>query len=163
MRAWVSWGFPHSWTFLRIFLTTLLSWQTPPPAPSQAPRPAPACRCSRGRVGHLARGGTAGRGASPGGCPGTGNSWGRVAGPQKASWVSGLASGSVSGLVVNSSCGSHGRNATAEVLIFSPEKETMPFSEASENHRIGTFAFFGVSFSFAITYHLLPCRQLVNI
>lgn len=70
------------------------------------PGPAPDCSCSRGRA------------AGRGGCSGTGKQLGGVAGPQKASRVSALALSSFSGLVLYRSCGSHGRNATAEVLIF---------------------------------------------
>lgn len=162
MWAWVSWVFPHSWMFLCIFLTTPLSWQTPPWAPSQSLRPSPACGCSHGRVGHLARGGPAGRGASPGGCPSTGNSWGawlvfrRRAGCLPWPWVVSQDWFWIALWFTWNKCHCWSFN-------FSLEKENMPFSVASENHRIGTFAFFGVSFSFAITYHLLPCRQLVNI
>lgn len=50
----------------------------------------------------------------------------------------------------------------AKVLIYLLKNKTSHFS-AYENHWIGTLAFLSVSFSFAITYHLLPCRQLVNI
>lgn len=46
---------------------------------------------------------------------------------------------------------------------FSLEKQSMPFFMAYRNHGIDTLASLGVSFSFAITCHLLPCRQLVDI
>lgn len=74
---------------------------------------------------------------------------------------SAVASSSVSGLVLTNSYGSCG-NAPAKVLIYLLKNKTSHLS-AYENHWIGTLAFLSVSFSFAITYHLLPCRQLVDI
>lgn len=46
---------------------------------------------------------------------------------------------------------------------FSLAEWNMPFVMAHGNHWIGTFAFLSVSFCFAITCHLLPCRQPVSI
>lgn len=52
---------------------------------------------------------------------------GKAAGPQKRCLGSALASSSFSGLVLTDSCGSCGRNATAEVFIFLWKNKTCHF------------------------------------
>lgn len=63
-------------------------------------------------------GGAAGAGASPGGRLRPGSSWGEWLAWRRDSRMSALALSSFSGLDLTNSCGSCGRNATAEVLFF---------------------------------------------